>query len=34
MINEEIITRKIKARIGSLEFTHDFANGLGVASIA
>src|SRR6476619_5048536 len=27
MIAEEIITEKIKTRIGSLEFTHDFANG-------
>jgi len=27
MIAEEIITEKIETRIGSLEFTHDFANG-------
>ena len=27
MVAEEIITEKIETRIGSLEFTHDFANG-------
>jgi len=34
MVTEEIITQKIETRIGELEFTHGFANGLGIASIA
>ena len=32
MIAEEIITQKIKTRIGELEFTHDFANGYPTAA--
>ena len=32
MIAEEIITQKIKTRIGELEFTHDFAKGYPTAA--